>query len=217
MTTPFNFQTFFNYYIDPNNVNQEPLPRPTIQFFHGSRVPHDASLGDTSVNINGNKYYIKVYPHVPGKTLSGGLQFTRPTVFHDASGIWDTHYHFGVRDIDVKVPHNKKGKRKITTKIRVIYFHKTVQRPGIKEKRHINCFFLDNQSIDPITIIPDIECKQTEKTTMKDLFPLGTEDLAVIGELIRRPFYGAHYGGKRYRNATTNKRRSKNRARTHKN
>ena len=191
MTTPFNFQTFFNYYIDPNNVNQEPLPRPTIQFFHGSRVPHDASLGDTSVNINGNKYYIKVYPHVPGKTLSGGLQFTRPTVFHDASGIWDTHYHFGVRDIDVKVPH--------------------------KEKRHINCFFLDNQSIDPITIIPDIECKQTEKTTMKDLFPLGTEDLAVIGELIRRPFYGAHYGGKRYRNATTNKRRSKNRARTHKN
>jgi hypothetical protein len=30
---------------------------------------------------------------------------------------------------------------------------------------------------------------------MKDRFPLGSDDLAVITELIRRPFYGVHYGG----------------------
>lgn len=188
MSRRFDYQTFFRYYTNPQNVTREPLPRPRIQFFHNNTgIIYDDSLGDTSITIHGVKYYIKLYP-------KKGIQFTLPTTIPDVSGEWDFHYHFGTRIINAKNKYIFPNGQKNTN---VVYFHKTVQLPHVTNKDHANCFFLPNVPIDDISLIPDIDCIQTVDSKMVNRFPLGSEDLAVITELIRRPFYGRQYGGRR--------------------
>jgi hypothetical protein len=210
MSTRFDYTTFLNYYQDPRNVNQEPLPRPNVQFYdNNTGIPYDASLGNTSIVINHKKYFIRIKPQRHGM-LADSITFTLPTVFQDASGLWDVHYHFGIRNIDIRNRSALSKRRVRRNQHPVVYFHKTSQEPHKNNKRHENCYFWLDEPIYDLTLIPDIDCLQTADSQMKRL---NSEDVAVVGELIRRPFYGIHYGGRRKRNAMRTQRRTKTKGR----
>jgi len=203
MTTRFDYNRFYQYYTDPRNVAQVPRPLPTVQFFHNNEPDvRTCKTGATSVTINGETYYIKPYPR-------GGIAFTKLTKIPGHKGVWDNHYHFREDGLDVKY------KQSVLhgTRQNAIWFHKTVQDPNNRKKVPSNCYFWASEPIDDITQFPEIQCLQTEKSTMKDRFPLGSDDLAVITELIRRPFYGVHYGG-RGRVRTKTKGRTQRRTKT---
>ena len=94
----------------------------------------------------------------------------------------DNHFHFGIR-------HNFTNKnRGINLPISVIYFHKTTQDILEKKKDHTNCYFVLNANINDIE---NIECVQTEFDKMKHKFSIGSEDLAIIKNIIEIPF-GIH-------------------------
>ena len=191
MNTLFNYNTFIRYYSNRANVTQEPLPRPTVQFFDGNTgIIYDASLGNTSITVNGTKYYIK-------QKNNNTIRFSLPTTIPGYPGLWDVHYHFGIRKI--KINHKSAlSKRQLRQKEQnVIYFHKTIQQPHLQNKKHNNCYFFPDQPIHDVVLIPDIDCLETTTSKMTKNFPVGSEDLAVITELIRRPFYGIQYGGSR--------------------
>lgn len=191
----FDYDTFYNYYTNPSNVTRDPNP-PRVKFYDDNN-PQDitTSTGDTYITINGTKYYIKPKPR-SGLMLRDSIMFTLPTAIPGYSGLWDFHYHFGMKKIGSNNV-SKKGK-----KLNVIYFHKTTQKPQISNKKQDNCYFLPNQPIDTIAKIEAIDCLETKDSKMTRSTLIA--DLPVIQELIRRPFYGIHYGGS-----------SKNRKRKH--
>lgn len=195
MTTRFNYTTFLNYYTDPRNVSQDASL--SIHYYHKSAIPHVDMTGDTTITIHGEKYYIKNKPRT-GTMLSDSIQFTLPTTIPGKPGIlWDFHYHFGMKTIDsnnllVKKPNQKP----IPTN--VVYFHKTIQNPQLNNKKPFNCYFLSNQPIDTIAKIGQIDCLETKDSKMTKNFPMGSDDLKIIQELIRRPFYGVQYGGRKH-------------------
>jgi len=192
MGTRFNYNTFFKYYTDPRNVTQEPLPRPTVQFYHDNQpIPFDASLGATSITINNTTYCIDADP------ITRVIRFSLPPVAHPRyKGLWDNHYSFGIRNLTNISNASALSKRRIPRNQNVVFFHKTYQEPWNGNKRHENCYFFPDELIDDIRLIPDIDCLQSKHNKMSKGFPLGSEDLHVITELIRRPFYGIHYGGR---------------------
>jgi hypothetical protein len=208
MGTRFNYNQFFRYYTNPRNVTREPLPRPTVQFYHDNQpVPFDASLGATSITINNTPYYIQSEPRTKK------IRFSTPVMFPSDPGVlWDNHYTFGIKKIKIK-NHQALAQRQIGPSQQyqnVVFFHKTYQEPWNGNKRHENCYFFPDELIDDIRLIPDIDCLQSTTSKMTRGFPLGSEDLKVITELIRRPFYGRFYGGHR---RTKKSRRSVHRTR----
>jgi hypothetical protein len=186
----FNYDTFYNYYTNPVNVTQDVSQ--AIQYFHGSSIPRQEFTGTTSIMVGGQKYYIKIKP-MSGDMLKNSIMFTLPTILPSHNSIqlpnipWDIHYHFGMKRIKSR---NQKHRGKY---LDVVYFHKTVQEPlHTVNKISKNCYFLPNANIDQIK---HFDCLETEMHDMTHHFKVGSRDLRVIEELIRRPFYGIHYGG----------------------
>jgi hypothetical protein len=168
MNTRFDYNTFIRYYSNPANVTQEPLPRPTVQYFDGNTgIIYDASLGNTSVTVNGTKYYIR--------QKNNTILFSLLTTIPGYPGWWDVHYHFGIRKIIVN---NKSAlsKRQLRQKQQnVIYFHKTIQQPHLRTKKHENCYFFTDQPIYDVVLIPDIDCLETANSKMTKNFKLGRD------------------------------------------
>lgn len=190
MARRFDYGTFFRYYTDPRNVTQDVSMQ--INYYHDNKHLI-GETGTTYVTIGGDKYYIKIHPQ-SRDTLCDGIHFTLPTMFLTPRGpeLWDNHYHFGMKNIKSR-NQTRRGRR-----LDVVYFHKTTQDPiNTKNKYPKNCYFLPHEPIDNITKIVGIHCLETTTSQMgsNDKFPPGSKDLRVIEELIRRPFYGIHYGG----------------------
>jgi hypothetical protein len=190
MTTKFDYNRFLKYYTNPRNVVQEPNTRPEVQFYRkNSGVMETSQVGDTSIMVNNKKYFIKA------DLASKDIMFTLPTSIPGYDGLWDFHYHFGIDKMKVV----NKLSPYLKTRHDLIYFHKTIQEPQNSRKYHENCYFFHQEPIDDITLFPDIKCLQTSDSTMSRFFPPGSEDINVITEIIRRPFYGIRYGGKKSR------------------
>ena len=207
----FDYDTFYNYYTNANNVTRDPRP-PRVKFYDDNNPQYmENSAGSTYITINGTRYYITIMRRKKDM-LKNGILFVLPTAIPGHSGLWGFHYHFGMKQIDktsnksIAPPGNKK--------LNVVYFHKTTQIPQITNKKQDNCYFLTNQSIDDIAAIDCLETKDS-KMTRSTLIA----DLPVIQELIRRPFYGVQYGGGKRRKRTnrTKKQYAKSRANTRKN
>jgi hypothetical protein len=213
MSGRFDYTAFFNFYTDPNNVKiVTPL---NVKYYSmdkktKSTILRQAKTGNTAVTIGGKDYYITIYP--PGSSSAlPEIHFSLPERVVGSRDLWDNHYHFGVKNIttrNVSIVGNH-GSRSVN----VVFFHKTIQEPQNRNKRHQNCYFLPDQPIQDIVLIPDIDCLETKDSKMTRNFSLGTEDLTVVTELIRRPFYGVHYGGRRRRNAIRTRRRTKTKGR----
>jgi hypothetical protein len=190
MSTIFDYGKFLKYYTTLSNVTKEPNTTIEVQFYHNNTgAINKGKLGNTSITINNNKYFIRA------NHTKKEIMFTIPTTISGYTGLWDTHYHFG---IDNKRVINKssifhKSNRDL------IYFHKTIQEPQNNNKIHKNCYFFYQEPIDDINLIPDIKCLQTSNSKMSDFFPPESDDIKIITEIIRRPFYGKLYGGKRRR------------------
>lgn len=194
MATRFDYNTFYAYYTDLRNVTST-TPIPT-KFYHRypgkNAILNHGMTGDTFITIHGKKYYIKADPSTQD------IHFTLPTTIPGETGLWDFHYHFGMGHMSEC--RNKSVLRHSQRNVPkdVIYFHKTTQDPIItKYKKQKNCYFSINEFIHDVNKISDIDCLETTTSKMTKNFPLGSEDLAVITELIRRPFYGKQYGGRR--------------------
>lgn len=197
MTTRFDYTTFFNYYTDARNVTHDVSLQ--IQFYHNGF--NTGNTGNTTITIHGQKYYIKTKPR-SGDMLHDSIMFTLPTTIPGYSGLWDFHYHFGMKKINSNNVSMKSKK-----KINVVYFHKTIQKPQISSKKQENCYFLPNQPIDTTTKIEAIDCLESKDSKMTRSTLIA--DLPVIQELIRRPFYGVQYGGDKRRKRTNRTNRTK--------
>jgi len=142
MATKFDYNKFFNYYTNPRNVTREP-GNTQIQFYHDNTGQIKPGwLGKTSITVNNVKYYIKA------DFSKKKIRFTLPTSIPGYTGLWDFHYHFGVREITV----NNKLSPLYDNDRDVIFFHKTIQEPQNSNKRHENCYFLPDELIDDITL-----------------------------------------------------------------
>jgi hypothetical protein len=104
----FNYETFYNYYTNPNNVVTDKNDCVKLLFFNKShKKVSDEKNTDEKCNyiiINGVKIYIsetgKSHSYIDknGETISEktyGLLFSIPTLI--GKKLFDFHYHFGIR------------------------------------------------------------------------------------------------------------------------
>jgi len=194
MSTPiiFNYDTFYKYYTNKNNVNRSTDP-PTLKYNDDFTVKSKKKSGKY-IFIDGNRLYIDLLPkNLVANRVKDALIFTTPTLINGE--LWDTHYHFGVRS------NFTKPSRGIHSKINAIYFHKTTQTTT--GKKLSNCYFLTDQDI---THVENIEClESSSRMSGNDKFPMTGPDFAIIREIIQRPFLGVRFGGKtrRYKRSKT--------------
>jgi hypothetical protein len=103
------------------------------------------------------------------------------SVIKTINGInYDDHYHFGIKR---KFTNNSNNIHNSN----IIYFHKTVQRVALQDKKPENCYFLPNQDIRYIELI---DCLQEEHAKMGDdhKFPVSKGDFKFIKAIIQKPF-----------------------------
>jgi hypothetical protein len=179
---PFDYNIFYNYYKDTNNLKIDPTPR-TSKYFENYKIKYD-NKNEKYIEIKGKRVYVKVKPN--NKILFSILEESdEPNIY------WDDHYHFGiVRDFGY-TPRNSTIKQpKIIAD--AVYFHKTIQDPHNKTRK--NCYFLLNQDIRNIQYY---DCLESVDGKMGIRFPIETEDYEFIKEIIQRPFIGKKLGGKK--------------------
>jgi hypothetical protein len=178
----FDYNTFYNYYTNP--ANQKKARSYKIYFYHNNNPKeHYTHTSNEIITIDRKNYYVKRNTGAPHS-----LQFTMP--FYSKGKWWDNHYHFG---LDPQFKNRHTGQT-----IPVIYFHKTVQNTtlSVPNKTHINCYFPADQDVDNLEIA---DCLETSSSQLgsSHKFPSTHPDFHIIQEIIRRPFYGIMFGGKR--------------------
>lgn len=179
----FDYNTFYNYYKDPSNINIDLNP-PIFRYFKRHRI-FTAIKNNYIILKDGTRIYID-------NSSTGGILFT----IYDPSDLnnWDNHFHFGIES-------NFSCRNPACTDSSAIYFHKTIQSTNGKIPK--NCYFRVNQNIENIE---DIDCLETTSNKMRNRFPIGSKDLEFIKEIIQRPFK-PHFGGKTRKNIILRKRR----------
>lgn len=179
--TIFDFTTFYNYYTNNSNIT---VGAPFTMKYHRKNTIQTAYNSGNYITIDGKKLYISILPPNPVENrITPALLFTTPTTIN--SVLWDTHYHFAVRN---EFSQRSRGIHNIN----VVYFHKTTQTSTNKISK--NCYFLTNQDV---TKIENIECLEKKDGTLSsNEFPITGPDFAIIREIIQRPFLGVNFGGK---------------------
>jgi hypothetical protein len=192
MSYLFDFNTFYNYYINVTNLLHDPTTIAISYFTHNPRptisTPSLKSNSNYYITIGGGiiRVYITVLLDYNGQPLpSKNLLFTIPTLINNI--YYDNHYHFGLQQIDERTI----LLNPIYKKIPSIFFHKTIQLPpplSTGGKNTMHCWFRDNISISKVE---DIICTQERSSQIKNKFPWDFQrDVEFISEILSRPFLG---------------------------
>jgi hypothetical protein len=180
MTTyNFDYNIFYNYYTDTNNLLIDPPNNNIIYYFYNEpgprsqkEIPVPHPLNYITIN-NGTKVYIT-------ELSNKQLLFTLPTLINNK--LWSNHYSFGTEIFEY---------RKSKKQVLMVFFHKTTQDPNKNGKIPNRCYFEDG------TLITDVEkiiCQQETKSQMDTKFLIN--DISFIKEIINRPFLGiVNFGG----------------------
>lgn len=177
MSTPiiFNYNTFFDYYTNINNIQIDPNP-PLVYYYDRYKLKSKPKSGPYII-IRGKKLYIDIVS-MKDKMIDNGLLFSMIKTINGKN--WDDHFHFGI------VSGFSKSSRNLY-KTNIIYFHKTTQDVSTCEKSRKSCYFVPNQDIRNIELI---DCAETNDRKMDsyDKFPISTEDFQIIKDIIQKPF-----------------------------
>ena len=187
MSLIFDFVHFYNFYTDPNNpqiFTDSRNGRPLVYYYN--LLPQ--TQGQQPIPKNMSTFYItsygiKVYITKHRK----GLLFSIPTLINTT--FWDFHYHVGI--VDLFEDQNDYVKKDM------IFFHKTIQVPEKDGKAQKNCYFPDQLAI---TDVNNIVCKDNKQNkTMSQNFPFEhAKDLAIISDILTRPWTRVQTGGLQY-------------------
>jgi len=184
----FDYDTFFNYYTNPNHVKLDRNP-PSAQFYDDNNPnPISKRLKNQYIVVGNKRYYIKTKTK-SGRMVKDSIMFSLPTKIPGQQGLWNVHYHFGVAPLE-----NCRNMAFRGQTIHAVYFHKTTQDPRNTNKIHTNCYFKTDELIDDVVDLLTIHCLESKEKTMSNR-PVLVRDIDVIQEIIRRPFYGPRYGG----------------------
>jgi hypothetical protein len=195
MTTPipFDYDTFYDYYTNLNNLKID-RNRSYVKYYflkkekdirNSKIILIRKRKSGKYIEINNTRLYVEFLNNYNKSIIFSILRESEePGVF------WDDHFHFGIHD-------------RFKNYNNVIYFHKTTQNKESRNKDSNNCYFLSGQNIEDIK---DYDCLQTVSDIMNDHFPLAADDFTYIKEIIQRPFIGKRLGGKKRK--TIRKKRS---------
>lgn len=165
----FNYNIFYNYYLNKKNMTQDQnLPSSIISHYDGTNpIPIVTKFPDYYITIDGKRLYVRTDPNYKK------VYFIEPKL--DSSGkYWDNHYHF--LEPQHGKPYGILVKDK-TTKV-IVRFHKTNQDiQNINTKRQKYCWIevgLDiSDCIKDLERCGDITCWHIENPNidLKEAFP----------------------------------------------
>jgi hypothetical protein len=169
----FDYKVFFEYW---SNFARTCNAKQPCYFYprtpYRNQQPKLKYLNTIPLEIEGIQVYVQV--------LRDELLFTTPIEIEGR--LWDFHYHVSVTKRFLL--------RKENRHIDAVYFHRTIQKPQVEGKEHINCYF---ENLTPLNDVENIVCKErTTHATLSSVFP---NEMAVIKAIITAPSYNNTSGG----------------------